>query len=107
MRQYLIIYIQNQHLILVVAQFPFPHKNCKEVDLTASPCIGQKYVFQNLIISHSRGCFCPSRTIILTFYELVPPGRPLGALRPMLAGRGPSSPTQTAPHKPKTPIISE
>ena len=34
-------------------------------------------------------------------------GRPLGALRPMLPGCGPSSPTQTAPNKPKSPNISE
>ena len=47
-----------------------------------------------LYISHSRGRFRPSRTITLTISELVAPGRPLGALRPMLPGCGPSSPTK-------------
>ena len=57
--------------------------------------------------NHSRGCFRQSRTITLTIYELVAPGRRplLGGPRPMLPGYGPSSPTKL-PQTSQKPLTS-
>ena len=86
---------------------PHPLKSCVSHQITIWAVPVRLCYWMCRLVSNSRGHFRPSRTITLTIYELVAPDRPLGALRPMLTGCGPSSPTQTAPNKPKYPNISK